>query len=342
VSSGARAIGLANPDRTEEQPNVPLARVRPTPETVPNTLTSRWVDWLAVRLRLPAPVMVTLLIGLTAAAVLGGTGVRLADAVMDRGGRVGTDASVLTWMVGHRDDPLTVAARIITTLGATVTLAAMTALAVAVLFWRGPRGAAVLVAVTSIGAGLLVVVAKHLVGRDRPPAVAQLVVANNSAFPSGHALGSTAVLGVLTIVALGYVRSRLVRVVTVVAGVALVVLIGLSRVYLGVHWASDVAAGWLLGGAWLSVCLTGSAACHSGGQELRSIPAVASLLRHIGREPAAAARSASSQPNRVTLEISRGGHGERDRIPAQHRTAAVRVGAGGPDAAGLGRGAGQW
>jgi undecaprenyl-diphosphatase len=201
--------------------------------------------------------MKALVPGVAVAAMLGVTGVQLADVVMDNGGRIGGDESVLSWIVGHRDAALTMIAQVITTVGATPTLAAMAGLVVALLLWRGQRPEAALVAVTTAGAAVLVVVTKQVVGRARPPLADQLVVETNQSFPSGHTLGATAVLGVLTVVALGYIGSRRARALTVWAGGALIVLIGLSRLYLGVHWATDVLAGWLLGGAWLAVCVTG-------------------------------------------------------------------------------------
>jgi membrane-associated phospholipid phosphatase len=97
---------------------------------------------------------------------------------------------------------------------------------------------------------------KNVVDRPRPPVADRLVVETNWSYPSGHSLGATAVIGVLTVIVLTRVTGRLARIAVAALGVLLVVAIGVSRVYLGVHWPSDVLAGWLIGGLWLAVCHT--------------------------------------------------------------------------------------
>jgi undecaprenyl-diphosphatase len=79
---------------------------------------------------------------------------------------------------------------------------------------------------------------------------------NNPALPSGHALGSIVVLGVLAAVVLLATHRTLLRVAAVAAAALGVLTIGVSRLYLGVHWLTDVVTGWFLGGAWLAVCVT--------------------------------------------------------------------------------------
>jgi membrane-associated phospholipid phosphatase len=93
---------------------------------------------------------------------------------------------------------------------------------------------------------------KAVLDRPRPPG--GLVEATGTAFPSGHATQGIAFFGLLAAILLGLLPRR-VGVVAAVAVAAFGVLSGLSRVYLGVHWATDVAGGFLLGGAWLAVVL---------------------------------------------------------------------------------------
>lgn len=154
----------------------------------------------------------------------------------------------------------------VTDLGGTVAMAGLAVVVAMWSAWRGRRGHAALLVVTAVEAGGLVSLIKHLVGRIRPPQAVQLVLETNPSFPSGHTLGSTAVIGVVTVVMLTRSRGRLRRAVLAMAAVAAIVAIGLSRLYLGVHWATDVLAGWLIGGAWLAVCVGVALWCTGQGR----------------------------------------------------------------------------
>jgi undecaprenyl-diphosphatase len=139
---------------------------------------------------------------------------------------------------------------------ADLAMAAVGLLVVAVLAhqrrWREAR----LVAAVTLGAGALVEVLKAVVDRPRPPVSVQLAVETNASFPSGHTVLATAVLGVLAALLARRSGSPAVRAVLPSVAVAVAVLVGLSRLYLGVHWASDVLGAWLLGCCWLVLCLT--------------------------------------------------------------------------------------
>nr|WP_269812975.1 phosphatase PAP2 family protein [Ornithinimicrobium sediminis] len=119
------------------------------------------------------------------------------------------------------------------------------------LIRRLPRLAAY-VAVTGLGAAVLNTGVKALVDRARPVVDTPLLETPAAGFPSGHAMGSTITYGVLLLVFLPVVPVRLRRSVTAGA-VVLVAAIGLTRIALGVHYPSDVFAGWLLGMLWLTV-----------------------------------------------------------------------------------------
>jgi len=112
------------------------------------------------------------------------------------------------------------------------------------------RTDALLIALSLGGASLLNSGLKELFGRARPEVVPHLVTVANASYPSGHAmLSATAYLTVGAMLA--HAEPRLaVRIYLLTLATLLVVLIGLSRVYLGVHWPSDVLAGWCLGAAW--------------------------------------------------------------------------------------------
>jgi len=97
-------------------------------------------------------------------------------------------------------------------------------------------------------------VLKLFFDRPRPDLVEHMDKTFTSSFPSGHASGSMITYLTLAAVAIRFVPLHRVRLFLLWAGFFLAILIGVSRIYLGVHWPSDVVAGWLLGISWASLC----------------------------------------------------------------------------------------
>lgn len=159
------------------------------------------------------------------------------------------DHGVLAAMVAHRSATLTTWAVVVTTLGSPVGVAVL-AVALAAVTWRclGSPWPAILIVATPAAAAATSTATKILAGAHRPPAALQLVTETDPSFPSGHVTGTVALLGTLAAV-IGHHAGWAVRVAllasTVLAGVA----VGLTRLYLGVHWATDVLGGLLLGAA---------------------------------------------------------------------------------------------
>ena len=105
-------------------------------------------------------------------------------------------------------------------------------------------------AASIVGASLLNFLFKLSLNRPRPDLVPHLVQVTNASFPSGHAMISAAIYLTIAIMLAEAQTSRVVRLYLMgVAGIT-VLLIGCSRVYLGVHWPSDVLAGWCFGSVW--------------------------------------------------------------------------------------------
>ncbi len=130
------------------------------------------------------------------------------------------------------------------------TMRALAAVACALLWWRGDRGRALRVALVTLAASALQQGLKALVGRERPVWPDPVDSAQYAAYPSGHAMTATVVCGLLLWLLPRPVQGR-VRVARMVAAWTVAVVsvlgVGFTRVYLGVHWPSDVLAGWLLG-----------------------------------------------------------------------------------------------
>ncbi|AEA24245.1 phosphoesterase PA-phosphatase related protein [Pseudonocardia dioxanivorans CB1190] len=169
-------------------------------------------------------------------------------------GPAAADPTVLADFLDVRTPDLTTAAVVVTTVGSTAAMAGLAAAACVLLWLRGHRRDVLFLAAATIGASALFRLLKALFDRARPPAATRLVTETNESLPSGHATMSLVVVGALVVVgwhAWG-VRTR----VAVLTGATLWVLaVGATRLYLGVHWFSDVLAGWLVGATWLTVCV---------------------------------------------------------------------------------------
>lgn len=160
-------------------------------------------------------------------------------------------AVVLTW----RGVVLTPVFKVLTSLANPASVWFLAAVIVLVFLLRRMWAEAVLVVVTVGGGVLLGSLAKHANGRPRPPVANMLIpLPSGYSFPSGHALVAILLYGVLAFLAFLAVREAWERFAVVATAAVVIVLVGLSRVYLGVHWPSDVVAAWLLGGAWLVLC----------------------------------------------------------------------------------------
>lgn len=167
-------------------------------------------------------------------------------------GATGIDSSITTWVVAHRTDALTTLARVLSTIGSQVVLTPVAAIAAVALLVRRRVVLACLLLAGWGGALGLYTLTKHSVQRMRPPMDIWLMnVGSSSSFPSGHATQSTATfLALAFLVAAWLPRAR--RPARLIA-VALAAGIGWSRVYLGVHWATDVVAGWLIALIWIAI-----------------------------------------------------------------------------------------
>jgi membrane-associated phospholipid phosphatase len=108
------------------------------------------------------------------------------------------------------------------------------------------------------GSALLNRLIKDLFARPRPFFEHPLLLETSYSFPSGHAMESFVVYGMLAYFAVLALRSWRARTAVVFGSALLVLLIGFSRMYLGVHYFSDVVAGYAAGGVWLSALITGA------------------------------------------------------------------------------------
>lgn len=207
----------------------------------------------------PAQVLaVTMVIGLLVVAAATALAGVVYDAIVEKDGVAGLDRPALNAGMALRTPVGNTLVNAWTNVGGPLgmpILATVTAVTLAVL-WR-QWTPVVLVAATAAGSLLLTVAGKGMVGRARPPLVDAVPPYDLTAsFPSGHSLNAAAIGGIVAYLVMRRQRSARARALTVAAAVAFAVTIGLSRVYLGHHWLTDVLAAWALGVAWLAVVVT--------------------------------------------------------------------------------------
>lgn len=160
----------------------------------------------------------------------------------------------MNWMVAHRNGTLTPIMVNASRFGSTPSLVVIALLATAWFVWHRRRADALLVVIGSAIGLALAPLLKLVFTRTRPPIADHIVMVDSWSFPSAHSLNSMAVLGLLTVLAVRERPGRLRRTLIAALGAFLVILVGFSRVYLGVHWPSDVLAGWAVGALWVAVC----------------------------------------------------------------------------------------
>lgn len=152
---------------------------------------------------------------------------------------------------------LTTTMRALSLYGGPVGLTPLGIVLAVVFLRRGWRRGALLVLVTMAGAGLLDVLLKLSFGRPRPAAFFGYPLPASHSFPSGHALFAASFLGGLAVLVSARVHGWLLRVAIWVAAIVLILLIGLSRVYLGVHYPSDVVGGYAVATVWVTAVALG-------------------------------------------------------------------------------------
>lgn len=174
----------------------------------------------------------------------------------------GFDQSVLLWFRNKADlsDPigpqwLEVVVRDITALGGLVILGLLTIAACGYLWLTQRHKLALFVAVSIPAGALLNTLLKEYFTRPRPDIVPHGTEAALSSFPSGHAMMSAVVFLTLgALLSLSTENTRI-KIYILFWSVFLTVIVGISRVYLGVHWPTDIIAGWIAGGTWAVLCL---------------------------------------------------------------------------------------
>jgi undecaprenyl-diphosphatase len=168
-----------------------------------------------------------------------------------------SDSAYLLTIERARRPWLTNAAIDITALGSFTLVILFSFVTFTMLWVLRNRQAALQILAASVGSGLLTLVTKYLIERIRPESAQQLVAVSGFSYPSGHSVSSSALYLTIAFIACRYAERPRTRVAIVFGIAVLIFMVGASRVYLGVHYASDVVSGIALGAAWAFI-LAGS------------------------------------------------------------------------------------
>ncbi len=181
----------------------------------------------------------------------------LIDGILDNAAVVAFDLGVSDWIHSHALPGWLTAFSWITDLGQYGVYAVF--LVLAILLWRGGQRLLLIFWIAAlVGGKLIETILKLSIHRTRPIYSARYLHGNSYSFPSGHTVGAT-----LCYVGLAYILVALKdlhggrKVAVYAGGVLVALLVGFSRVYLGVHYPSDVLGGFITGGGWLALCIIG-------------------------------------------------------------------------------------
>jgi len=197
--------------------------------------------------RLLSPLALSILLALVALVLFE----RLADEMIE-GETLQFDAAIRNFVHRFSSPLLTILMRALTDVGNIVGVVAGTIIASTILWWMNRRSGTVLLAATTVGGLFLMWALKLLFHRQRPEPYFGITVPSDYSFPSGHALVAFCFYGVLASIITTEQHHLGNRILIWTAAAAMVFGIGLSRIYLGVHYPSDVAAGYLAALFWVA------------------------------------------------------------------------------------------
>ena len=163
------------------------------------------------------------------------------------------DSAILLTVAKTRTPWLTIAAVDVTALGSITLVVLFSAFTLVVLLVLRDRLGALQLLAASAGAGILTLVTKNIIERIRPEEAQQLIVVSGFSYPSGHSVSTSALYLTIAIIAGRYVQHSGARAAIFMAVSAVLIMVGASRVYLGVHYATDVVSGISLGAGWALV-----------------------------------------------------------------------------------------
>jgi membrane-associated phospholipid phosphatase len=270
-------------------------------------ISHRWGKWVVPY----AALWATMLVGGVVVLVLALLSAEVYDDVVDDAGLANLDKPALGFMEQLRSPGLDAFVTGFTNIGGGIGMPILGSLLTAWLIWTSRTwrpliliGGAAAVSVTATSLG------KKLIGRTRPDhADAVPPYESSPSFPSGHTLNTTVVIGLVIYLACLQVERTLARVGLIAAGAVFILAMGMSRVYLGHHWMTDVIIGWVLGLAWVGIVIMAHRLFHALRHREHAGPAP-TFDNEVHLTDGAADSSPRTEPNDV------GARGPAGRPPA--------------------------
>ena len=219
---------------------------------------ARGAEWVTGLLGPYAALIITLAVGLGVTLTLAWAFGEVYESVTEADGVAGFDHPVLEAAKSVRSPAVDAAITAYTNIGGTV---GMPIIAVGIMIFLATRRRSwtpvILMLAAGLGSLVITILGKPIFGRTRPDQADAIPPYEHSAsFPSGHSLNSIVIAGIVAYLIILRLNTMRARVVTVVVAAAFAFTMGLSRVYLGHHWLTDVLAAWAIGIAWLALVIT--------------------------------------------------------------------------------------
>ena len=165
------------------------------------------------------------------------------------------DSTIISWVQGLEAPNLTVVMKFFTTIGSGLPIVIISIVIMAILYhFLGHRRELLFLIWVMIGSALMNKLLKLVFQRTRPT-LHRIVEANGYSFPSGHSVAAFALYGALTFLIWKHVHKANGRILIIIVSSLFIVTIGISRIYLGVHYPSDVLGGYLMSACWLTLSI---------------------------------------------------------------------------------------
>jgi undecaprenyl-diphosphatase len=219
---------------------------------------ARAMEWASRLLGPHTALIITLAAGAIIATALTALSSEVYEAVAESDGVAVLDQPLLDTAVTLRSPEANAAMTAFTNLGGGIGMTVLAALALLALalqrrFWTP----LVLMVAAASGSLFMTIAGKQLIGRIRPPLSSAVAPFEHSpSFPSGHSLNSIVIAGIVAYLLVLKQQSKGTRTLTIAGAALFAVAMGLSRVFLGHHWFTDVLVAWTLGIAWLAAVIT--------------------------------------------------------------------------------------